>query len=383
MLDTEKEIGMTEKELYALRRRFRSDRTGISRIYGCFVNTQKEILSEFEQGLGLLSEEDADTLLSVLKKTMSGTFRRNLIEIEFSTAQVLEGEEHHLLTALRDSELKNKEQIHALYEKIIANLEAEDNYMILLAHDRYDVPDFATDGGEAGDSTTAFPYIICAICPVKSGKPVMSYYMPGNCFRSISADTAVCAPQIGFTFPAFEDGGANIYKALYYTKDLEDSHEALADALFGSEPPMPAKEQKATFGTLLEETMAEDCSLRVVKSVHSQLCHMIEEHKQEKVEEPLVISREAAGTLLRSCGVDAERVEAFEEKFEESFGKDAEVSPKNLADSKQVQVRLPDVVIRVNPGCGDLIEARVIDGTKYILVRADSDVEVNGVNIKI
>lgn len=374
---------MTEKELFALRRRFRSDRTGISRIYGCFVNTQKEILSEFEQGLGLLSEEDSDALLSLLKKTMSGSFRRNLIDIEFSTAQVLESEEHRLLTALRATELRDKEQVHALFEKIISTFEAEENYLILLAHDCYDVPDFSSDGGERGDSLTAFPYIVCAVCPVKSGKPVMSYYMPGNCFRSVCADTALCPPEFGFVFPAFEDGGANIYKALYYTRNLTDSHEAVVDALFHSTLPMPAKEQKETFGSMLEETMAEDCSLRVVKSVHSQLCHMIEEHKQEKVEEPLVISKEAAGTLLRSCGVDAERVEAFEERFEESFGKDAQINPGNIADSKQVQVHMPDVVIRVNHGCGDLLEARVIDGTKYILIRADSDVEVNGVNIKI
>ena len=255
--------------------------------------------------------------------------------------------------------------------------------MILLAHDIYDIHDLASDGMETGESTKSFPYIVCAVCPVKSGKPVMSYYMPGNCFRSFCTDTAVSAPALGFVFPTLEDNGANIYKALYYTKNLEDSNEALVEALFRTPLPMPAKEQKQTFGSMLEETMAEDCSLRVVKSVHNQLCHMIEEHKQEKTEEPLVISKEAAGTLLRSCGVDSERVEAFEEKFEEHFGEDAQINPGNLADSKQVQVHMPDVVIKVSPGCSDLLEARVIDGTKYILVRADSDVEVNGVNIKI
>ncbi|MBQ8345488.1 MAG: DUF4317 domain-containing protein [Clostridia bacterium] len=374
---------MTEKELFALRRRFRSDRTGISHICGCFVNTQKEILSEFDQGLGLLAEEDADALLGILKKTMSGSFRRNLIEIEFSTAQVLESKEHALLTTLRSSELGDKEAVHQLYEAIVSTFEAEENYVILLAHDRYDIHDLATDGQETGESTASFPYILCAICSVKSGKAIMSYDMPHQCFRSLYTDTAISAPTVGFMFPILEDRGANIYKALYYTKNLENSQQTMADALFRSTLPMPAKEQKQTFGEILEEAVAEDCSLRVVKAVHNQLCHMIEEHKQEKTEDELLISKDEAGTLLRSCGVEAQRIEQFEQKFEERFGENAQLNPGNLAESKQVRVQTPDVAIRVSPGCSDLVEARVIDGVKYILVRADSDVEVNGIKIQI
>ena len=146
---------------------------------------------------------------------------------------------------------------------------------------------------------------------------------------------------------------------------------------------MPAVEQKATFAEMLVETMEEDCSMHVVKTVHTQLRAMIEEHKQEKTDEPLVISKNEAGSLLRCCGVSAERVETFEEKFEEAFGRDAEINPGNLAVNKRIEVNTPDVTIKVSPGHGDLLETRVIDGIKYILVRADSDVEVNGVNIQI
>ena len=40
---------MNEKEISEIRRRYRLDRTGISRICGCFINEKKEIISEFEQ----------------------------------------------------------------------------------------------------------------------------------------------------------------------------------------------------------------------------------------------------------------------------------------------------------------------------------------------
>lgn len=36
---------MNQKEINELRRRFRADKSSISRIYGCFVNTNKEIVA--------------------------------------------------------------------------------------------------------------------------------------------------------------------------------------------------------------------------------------------------------------------------------------------------------------------------------------------------
>ena len=52
-------------------------------------------------------------------------------------------------------------------------------------------------------------------------------------------------------------------------------------------------------------------------------------------------------------------------------------------DLRQFRLETPDVSIRVNPERRDLIETRIIDGTRYILIRADEGVEVNGVSIQI
>ena len=52
-------------------------------------------------------------------------------------------------------------------------------------------------------------------------------------------------------------------------------------------------------------------------------------------------------------------------------------------ETRKFEVTTPDVTIRVNPACSDLIETRVIDGVRYILIRADDGVAVNGVPIRI
>ena len=373
---------MNEKEISEIRRRYRADKNNISRVCGCFVNERKEIISEFEQSLGLSSEEEADQILKVMRKTLSGGLGRNLLEVEFSTAQVMESEGHRLLSQLRGTELKDGETVRQLYERIAASLELDGSYMILLAHDRCDVYSVTADG-EKGESGEVFSYVLCSICPLKEGKVNLSYYLPGKCFRSVGADTVISAPALGFMFPAFEDGGANIYKTLYYTKDLTNSHEELVSSLFENGLPMPAAEQQTTFGGVLEQAMAEDCSLRVVCSVQSQVRQLVEEHKEETREEPLTLSKEDAGDMLRYCGVPEERVALFEEKYEEAFGKDTQLPPVNLVAGKSMKVKTPEVSIQVSPGCGDLVETRVIDGVRYILVRAEGDVTVNGVSVHI
>ena len=57
--------------------------------------------------------------------------------------------------------------------------------------------------------------------------------------------------------------------------------------------------------------------------------------------------------------------------------------PKNIIDDKRIEVKTPDVVIKVSPDRADLIETRVIGGVKYILINAEENVEVNGVDIAI
>lgn len=373
---------MNEKEIAEIRRRYRLDRSNITHVYGCFVNEKKEMISEFDQALSSMSEDDAEGMLAILKKTLSGAQGRNLHEIEFSTATVGESEDYRLIFDLRNQKLENAEKRGQLYAKIAESLELEGNYMILLASDAYDVFDYAADGELDTESNTVFSYIICAICPIKEGKPTMSYYMPGKCFRSIGSDTLLSRAELGFMFPAFDDRRANIYKTLYYTRSIKDNHEAVAERLFGASLPMPAAEQKQTFGEILEKTVGEECSLRVVRSVEAQIKHKLEEHKNEKLEEPCTIDKSEAGEMLRYCGVDEEKIESFEKKFDECFGENAEIPTTNISAGKRLEVVTPEVNIKIDASASDVVEARIIDGTKYILIRADNGATVNGVNVK-
>ena len=375
---------MNEKEIAEIRRRFNVNKSNINHIRGCCVGSEKQILAEFDQSMAFLTEDESAQILAVIKKTLSGYIGKNLVDIEFSTKQVLESEEHKMLMDIRRSELSDDTAIHNFYEKIISSVEMEGNYIILLATDKYDVPSHGVDGEKSDDSNEVFTYFICAICPLKTSKTQLGFYVSGNPFRSVSADTVVSMPEIGFMFPTFDDRTANIYKALYYTRNTEEDRSAFIESVFNAEViPMPADLQKQTINSIIENTVSNDCTLHVVKTIHNQINEIIEESKEHKDEDPLMIDKNKFREVLESSGLDGERINAFEEKFTKEFGEKTQISPRNIVETKQFQLKTPDVVIKVNPKRTDLVKTRVIDGEKYILISAEENVEVNGVNINI
>ncbi len=375
---------MNEKEIAEIRRRFRPDKNNISRIRGCYVNEQREIISEFDQSLALVPDEEAEKLLGLLRKTLSGTQGKNLADITFSTQQVVDSEEHQLLMALKTSALGQEDAVHTFFQKVIQSLTLEDSYLILLSYDTYDVPYRSADGQRQDDaSSEVFSYVLCSICPLKMTKPALSYYVTDRQFHSCKTDWVISSPELGFLFPAFDDRSTNLYNALYYTRDPAAAYQPFVDSIFHTELPMPAQEQKEAFQTILEQTLSDACSYDVVQTVHEQLCDMIEEHKASKSEEPLTISKETVKHMLTACGVSEPQVTAFGEQFDTEFGTDANLSPRNLVDVKRFEVSTPNVTVHVAPGYSDLVQTRIIDGTRYILIRANEDVAVNGVSIQI
>lgn len=375
---------MNEKEVSEIRRRYRADKSNITYVHGCYVNSAHEIVSRFTQPVSMMTESEQEKYLGLMKRSLSGTLGKNLLDITFSSKQVLSSDEHRLLSTLRNTSLRDEDALRTFYEKVVQALAFEGNYVILLAHDSYDVPYRSKDGQMQDDaSSDVYSYILCSICPVKQAKPALSYSLQDALFHSRDGDWLVSAPELGFLFPAFDNRSTNLYNALYYSHNIQENHNELIDAIFCTEAPMPAAVQQQTFQSVLSNTLGSDCSYNVVQSVHEHLTELIETHKANKEEDPLTIRGGEVSGVLRSCGVSGDHVSAFSEKFDAEFGEDTALSPRNIVSTSQFEVRTPDVVIRVKPERSDLIETRIIGGCRYILIQADEGVEVNGVSIEI
>ena len=375
---------MNTKEIGEIRRRVRRDRSNMTAIYGCYVNENKEIIAKSRQSTGIKPENEADKYFGLLRRSLSGTIGKNLNDLTFKTSQVADSPEHKLLMQLRASKLADEEALDSFYRKVIESLTLDSNYLILMGCDAYDVPFKSKDDFSQSDaSEETYTYLLCAICPVKQTKPNLHYIPESKDFHDGGMMNVVSAPEVGFLFPAFDNRATNIYNALYYTHSPKENHEAFVTAIFNTPVAKPAAEQKKSFEALLSTSLDDDCDLDVMQTVHEQLCQRIELHKESKVPEPLMISKEEVKDVLASCGVSDAHMAKFSVDYDEVFGFEAELHPKNIIDNKRFEVRTPDVSIKVAPERTDLIETRIIGGVKYILICAEEDVEVNGVSIHI
>ena len=375
---------MNDKEIGELRRHLRRDRSNMTTIFGCYVNDQKEIISQFQQSLGMMAENEAEKYFALLKRTLSGTIGKNLIDISFKTSQVADSPEHKLLMGLRDSHCKDEEVRTQLCKKIIDTVTFDGNYLILMAGETYDVPFKSKDDSFQKDqSEESYTFFICAVCPVKQTKANLHYVAEEKMFHDGAMNQMVSAPTLGFLFPAFDGRSTNIYNALMYSKDIKDGHEAFVETVFNVNPPKCPADQKKSFEALLTTSLGEECSMDVVQTVHNEIRERIEMHKEAKVAEPLMISKEDVKTVLSQCGVPEANMAKFSVDYDEAFGFEADLHPKNVIDNRKFEIKTPDVIIKVAPDRSDLIETRVIGGVKYILICADEAVEVNGVNIHI
>ena len=373
---------MNQKELNEIRRRMNPERTTVSKLWGCYVNTAKNIISDFECSMGLLTDLEREKYLAILRGALSGSLGRNLLAIPFSVQEEAGNEAHRLLYDLRRTSCADPELRKKFWQEIIDVFSIEDtNYLILLADDVYDVPKRSKNDDDAG-SDSVFHYILCAVCPVKDGKPGLGYDPGDRQFHSAAPIQTVAPPVLGFLYPAFDGRAANIHAALYYSKDAGEIHGEFVDAVFGTTAPMSSEEQKDTFCEVLADTLDEACSFEVVQAVHGSLRERLLLHKESRDPEVCEITPDEVGDILADSGVEEAKVDAFRTKCTEKFGGDALVTG-NLLTPSAFRLTTAEAKITVDPEAARQVETRIIDGRKYILIPADADVEINGMNVKV
>lgn len=371
---------MIKQEINELKRLYTPSNCSITRICGCYVDGEKNKKTEFKEAFLSLPEEEIFKYFELLRKTLSGSLGKNLLNLDFPLASEQEGGTQAALLALRDSKLKDDALIEEFYDRVINTYEYVGNYLILLIHDAYDVPGKTTDGLTMDDaSDTVFEYIMCCICPVNLSKPGLSYDSINNEFHNRIRDWVVEMPETGFLFPSFNDRATDIHSTLFYSKNPEEAHSEFVENILGCTMPLSAGTQKEAFQALIEETLGDEVEYEVVKNIHENLTEMIEEHKE--IPEPLTLDKHQVKSLFEKSGVSEEKLTDFDKLYDAAAGEDTSLFVNNVANVRTFEVKTPDVVVKVNPERADLVNTLQIDGKRCLVIEINDHVEVNGITI--
>ncbi|MBQ1311354.1 MAG: DUF4317 domain-containing protein [Blautia sp.] len=372
---------MNKKEIAEIKKQFTPDRCTITRICGCYVDGEKQKKTEMKEAFLSLSEEEIFKYFDIFRKTLSGTPGKNLLNMEFPMEQEAEGGTQEFLMRLRKSRLEEDELLEEFYDKVISTYDYAENYFIILIHCVYDIPGKTSDGLEMFDaSDEVYSYLMMSICPVNLSKAGLCYNEETNSIQDRIRDWIVEMPDVGFLFPLFNDRSTDIHGLLYYAKKPEELHSGFAMDLLGCEPPLSPSGQKDSFNNLLSDTLGEDCSYETIVSIHEKLNEIIEAQKEEP--EPVVLTKPEVRRILQDSGVTEEQLEGFDEQYDLNAGENQSLMAANITNTRKIEVKIPEIQISVTPDKASLIETRVIDGRKCLIIPMEGEVEVNGVPVR-
>ena len=372
---------MTRKELNEIKSQYTLEDCGILRLCGCYVDGERNKITQFNENFLNLPEEEKHKYFDIFKKTLSGTPGKNLVDMKFNVDAYADEGARTFLMNLRDSGLKDDRLLNEFYDRIINNYSYVGNYLILLINQVYDIPAVTTDNIEMDDaSDEVYSYILCSICHVNLSKPGLGYDEEDNNFHDKKQNHMVDVPDVGFLFPAFNKRSADEDMTLFYTKDVSEFEDGLIDCLLDCAVPLPAKQQKETFTSLVNEALGEEADLEIVKNIHENLEQIIEEKKQESLA-PIMLDKTEMKDLLEKSGVKEEKLENFEEHFEMAAGEHGKLVASNVSSGKKFEVKTPDVVIKINSDKTDIVSTQVIDGRQCLVIQIDERLEVNGISV--
>jgi len=401
---------MNKKDVFEIKSRLKKTGCTFTKMCGCYVNANKEILVNFNETFLNLKDEEFYKYLDVAKKTLSGTMGNNLIELDFPLEEEKAGGKQQFLMGLRESKLKNVGLLETFYQLIIDTYEYAGNYLILAFHDAYDVMTKTTDNSKLDESEEVYEYLLFAICPVTLTKPGLGYLETENRIGPRNRDWVVGAPENGFIFPAFTDRSADIHSVMFYTKNPKEPHKELMELALGCPAKSTATEQKNTFHTIIKNAIDDtEKSSKVFLDIQESLSQMAEEQtsSSDSSKEPVILTNKSVQEILQDSGLSEEITTKIETAYVENFSDEPPVldhliDKKVLAENEKRKVEKAlvqqvqklkekleetteavnyDVVLRVKPEKVDQITSQIIDGKKCIIIPMDENehANVNGV----
>lgn len=431
---------MRKKDILELKRRLKKDDCTFTKMCGCYVNGEKNIILNFKETFLNLEEDEFFKYLEIAKKVLSGTIGNNLLELNFPLNEENTNEKQSFLMALKKSKLKDDNMLDSFYKSIIDSYDYTGNFLILIFHDAYDVITKTKDNLKLDESEEVYEYILCAICPVSLSKPGLGYLEDDNRIGVRVRDWVVEPPTNGFVFPAFIDRSSDVNSVMYYTKNAKDSHPELMEEVLGCSSKKTATEKKETFQNIITNAFGsdEEKSESLFMEIQENLNSIIDENNNlnGKDSESVILTNDAIQDILAENGVSEEISTKIEKFYTKEFGntppiaedlvdtkalkaneqkkkeknlekqveilqnklehtnKKLEEASKNKTDLEINSENTPetasddsiqninpeadyDIVLKVKPQKVPQIKSQIIDGQKYIVIPIDDNEQAN------
>lgn len=374
---------MNKKEINEIKKNFSGADTPfvINKVVTAFVDAEKNIKCKDVKSFNLIEQDECDLLNEILKKSLSGTVGKNLLEYAFPKDAYLEGGTQPFLYEVLKSKFNNEELTDKFLNTVIEKTEYVSTYTIFSAHCTYSV--FKKNKAEDLDleADNDYNFILTAICPVELRIDGFVYDEENNSIaKKDGSDRVVQPPTDAFLFPLFNDRSADINGVLYYTKNAKKPNISIVEELLGCEFSMDCQSEKETFHKILGEVVGDKLDYDMITTVNENIQQVIDENANET--EVTTIDNNKLSTILWKSGIEQTELENLPKVYEKELG-DKALTAVNLVDKKTV-VATSGVTVNISKDAVDKVKTQIIEGRKCLVIALDDpEITVNGLETKI
>ncbi|RHP21816.1 DUF4317 domain-containing protein [Eubacterium sp. AF34-35BH] len=389
---------MDKKSINELRRRLKKDGCTFTKICGCYIDDNKNKVTNLDEIFLNLEDEEYFKYLEIAKKVLSTNVGNNILELNFPLEEEKPGGHQQFLLGLKKSGLKDQGILDTFYDMVIEKYNSLGNYLILLFHDVYDVMTKTTDNNKLDESEEVYEYIICAICPMVLSKPGLGYNKDKNKISTLNREWFVGMPETGFVFPAFIDRSSDIHSVLMYTADSKNVHTEMIEDILGCREKLTYAQQQDVLTDMVLEVTGEDMVKDVMDTVNIELAQVSDENPESYVsKEHIKSALEHAGIAENKAvnigdqymsSINTEEVpligdivpnkaqkivkdnnekELLKEEIKDLNRKIASIEETN-DNNEQLTVDEGEIIITVNSEKKELIRRENIDGVNCVVI---------------
>lgn len=374
---------MNKKEIAEIRKNF-SDDCGfftVGHVLSAFVDSEKNIKYKANRLYNTLPAEEAELIMIILKKVLSGQIGKNLLEYQFPNEAYEEGNSQHLLYNVMKSKFTDEELADKFLNAIVEKMEYVSTYAIFSAHCTYNVLKKNKNDDFDEEADLEYNFIITAICPVNIRMDGLIFDdITNEIVKKPNSDRIVEMPSDGFLFPVFSDRTPDINGVMYYTKNAKKPNTSIVDELLGCEFVMSCQSEKATFHSILNNVVADELDYSMITTVNEKIQEIVDQNSHET--EIPTIDKTRLSSILWESGVSQEKLEHLPKVYETALGNKT-LTAVNLVDKKTV-VSVPSITVNIGKDGVDKVRTQVIEGKKCLVIDLDDpELEINGLSATI
>ena len=323
-----------------------------------------------------LEKEEGELFFDIFKKSLSGTYGKNLIEYGFDHSVPESKALQETFFAYKNGSLLIKEEFEQLVKDLLVKGDYRNPVYITAGIFEYAAPAL-NKNNEILEENSVFRFMIVAISEAKLTEIGLFYNHETNeVQRKVNDEMQIVTPPLdAFLYPSFSGRASDVNHFLYHAKSAKKPNIDLIEDYFHIPFVSSAPEQAEGFAKVIADIFPNGMDTKTALKFHENLANYINENDNE--DSMVMMDKTRIKDLLVASGAPDENMRFFDSSFSKIL-EDQEVAAVNLMETGKVSFKAPSISISIRDDALEFVRTKTIDGRPCLVIEMNDGLEISG-----